>query len=1411
MLRPTADKVAKFAVLKRDVRAKGQHVASSHPSAGTESGAAQAAAKPPADDTVAQGKAANAEKMNDAKPKAFDKAAFVKAVQQAIAQQAPKNLDEADKFADSDKPEQVKKDVQGRVAQGKDASAHDIATTTAAPPDTSKAVEKKVVPLAPDRPPGTPATPDPGNAVPDKLPPSATDLSGGPRQVNQEMATAQVTEPQLAKSNEPTFNAALKQKHTAEQDSARGTPAMRAHESATLKGATTDAQHQGAAGMHVLAAARVTAGQKVGAGKQGAKGRDETRRAQVTAALQKVFDATKKDVEDILCGLDKKVDDQFTREEKAARDAFTAEHKQRMDAYKDKRYSGWSGKWRWVRDKFLGLPEEANQIFVVARDHYIARMQAVISDVADTIGRELDRAKARIAKGRDDLKAAVAKLPADLKAIGAQAADEFAGRFDELNEQVDQKGTDLVQTLATKYNDALKSVDDEIAAEKEKNKGLVAKAVDAVKGVIKTILELKNLLLGVLKKAASAVMLILNDPIGFLRNLVSAVGAGLKQFLKNIVHHLEQGLMTWLLGVTAQAGLTLPTSFDVKGILLMIAGLLGLTWQFVRSRIVRKIPERVVAAVETGVTLLMRIRKEGIAGLWDEIKERIGDLKHNLISKVTEFLIPTIIVAGIMWVLSLLNPASAFVRAVKLIIDIVQFIVERGRQVIDFVNAVLDAVIAIAKGGTGGVPGLIENALARSIPVLIGFLAALLGVGGIAGRIRKIFDAMSKPVAKAIDWVVDKIVGLVKKLWAKLKKVFDRAKKRFTDWRRRRKEQRDRKRRRDGKDDRSPAEQRKDLDAAVRDATRLIEQENATAKTVRKGLPAIKKRYDLTSIRLVEESADHYYVVAAINPEERTKTEPLSEDRFWYKMTEVSPPIKTISVPPPYSNLHQVHVPMQGNDPVTGFVINITAIPGDVHPDTASRYLGKAWSGSGGQNLAAARTAVVIGVNTFQRLDPAADMKGRSNVREGVAALEKPSQLLLAAFSFLWEPRWVNTKKGNQQVHIDEVRKAYKDLSGTEREAAIAANEKGLSGKIPFGVLREEVFLAKSTQRAVEILGRVNQQVYVLVTDADTGVTAPDQRGILAVYDEVLRDAASDPLLVIGGYRFEGFDWGARARSRERQLTELANNLDRAIKTAIGKAYPEVLYPAEPNLLMKVWERSTSRELKLVFQNTRLLARLRSRQGTVFGVGAGEGRSLGNWMKATYGLSVSHRPEASAATDPRPDDQSRGLTVYESQVLSYATGQTTRREQPDLAPDPMSAVIFQSQSMASAARVATEFVRGVPANERLRNDLFKNIFIHAEEVARLMSEDPRLTTGSAPVVAHFQALDRAVRDTLQAALAQAAPGDRKATTRAVNMAGHLTRRIIAALTGEELKGLWNELSPLLKEIVNDRPTPGAPP
>ncbi|MBO3679367.1 hypothetical protein J5X86_30895 [Streptomyces sp. NEAU-YJ-81] len=1444
---PGAD--PKFATLKKDVRRKKRSVASSHPPPRTEAGAAQDAARPPRDDEEAQGKTANAEKMNEAKPKDFDKDAFIRAVEKAIAEKAPKNLDEADKFADSGKADEVRAEVHGKVGQGKSDSAEQIATTTAAPPDTSAAVPKKVVPLTSDRPPGAPGTPNPANAVPDKLPPSATDMSAGPAKLKQRMVGAQVTEGQLQKSNEPTFKEALGAKKAAERHSEAAPGRMRGHEKKELNAATAQAKRLGAAAMGAMGAQRARTGQQVDRGKGGTKGRDEEKRTQVTTLLQGVFDTMKKDVEAILDGLDKLVDDQFGRGEKAARDAFTAEHQRKMDEYKDRRYSGATGKLRWVRDKFAGLPAEADKIFEEARDNYVRRMRQVISDVADTIGAELNRAKHRIVRGRSELQAAVRKLPADLRSIGQQAAAEFTDKFDELTQSVDDKGTQLVDTLATKYTDALKSVDDEIAAEKEKNKGLVAKAVDAVKAVINTILELKRLLLSVLAKAASAVMLILKDPIGFLRNLVSAVGAGLRQFLRNIGRHLQQGILSWLLGKTAEAGIELPPKFDTQGVLKMLASLLGLTWQSIRARIVRKVPkmEPAVAAAETAVPLVAEVRKRGVAGMWDDLKTRVGDLRKDLLDKVIAYVTPTIVVAGIMWVISLLNPASAFVRAVKLIIDIVRFIVTQARQIFEFVNAVLDAVIAIARGGQGGVPGLIEQALARSIPVLLGVLAAILGVGGIASRVKGIVRAMSKPVNRAVDWVIDKIVGLVKKVWSKIKSAVGKKKpkpkpKRRPDRkrpgsprRRKRPDQRRRpdrrrpKRRGDPKkkrpakrpDKRSAADKKRALDAAVRDATHLLNEEAATVKTVRRGLGPIKQRHGLTRIQLKKIAEGKYRIRVTINPSEDTPVETLSEDEFPYKIARAQGRMDVNRYGPTVAQLHEVKPAGQSNDPFIGFVVNMAAIPSEIesNPAVASRYLSTAWEvpGGGSEDMAAARTAVVIGVNAFEGLNPE---KNKSELSAAIGMVNPPNKLVAAVFGFVWTPRWVRVQGGREQgdAPLAEVRAKYRGLTTDGKRELAEKNESGLRDKkaLPYGVFRQQVLGSSYTKKAVDILSKANKQVHIVSQDADTSVSTTKGMGVLAAYTKVLGEMREHPLLTIGGYTFENFDWKKDADPRTVQLTTLSNQVDRAIREAIDKRYTQMLYPTEPNMLIKAWDKEGSPG---IFQDPRTQGLLEA-QGELYPIGGAEGRKLKIKLMELFGdgFSIVYAPLAGTTTSPAPGDDKRGLSVTPRNVVGAEHGEGL---DPRLGAEEIArrshrayALVLQSQSMASATRLAQEFILSTPKPQgvskkawaKLQAQLQDVVFVHVEEVVKLMADDPRRTVHSVVIRTRAKKLRQDAKHLAQTLSEAGTPQ----AGQVVEQARKVTRRIITALTADALKNVWGELAPLLTSIMEAERTGEGP-
>jgi hypothetical protein len=162
------------------------------------------------------------------------------------------------------------------------------------------------------------------------------------------------------------------------------------------------------------------------------------------------------------------------------------------------------------------------------------------------------------------------------------------------------------------------------------------------------------------------------------------------------------------------------------------------------------------------------LKNEGTGGLWKFIQGQIGDLKSMVIDTLQSFIIEKVIISGITWILSLLNPASAFVRACKAIIDIIMFFIERASQIAELINAVIEAVTAIASGAIGGAAKAIENALSKSLPVVISFMASLLGIGGISNKVQEVIKRVSQPIEKAIDWVIEQAVKFAKKIGKKL-------------------------------------------------------------------------------------------------------------------------------------------------------------------------------------------------------------------------------------------------------------------------------------------------------------------------------------------------------------------------------------------------------------------------------------------------------------------------------------------------------------------------------------------------------------------------------------------------------------------------------------------------------------------
>ena len=746
----------------------------SHPSARAKAAESENAAKGPGNEVASKAAANKVDEMGAQKPKGFDKAGFIAAVHAAIERKSPKTMKQVGDFTDSGKAAELKGEVIGNLAAGKEAAAGDIKAATSAPPNQAGIPPKPVTPMAPEAPGPRPADVKAGDAMPAPKPEAEVSLDHTKPETDKQLADANVTEEQVAESNEPQFHEAMDAKKEADAHAATAPKQFREGEQKKLDEAKGAAGAATIASLSEMHQSRASALGHVGTHKDAAKAKNEAERARVSAEIEGLYNATKKEVDDILGGLDPKVGTVFDQGEKSARDAFENDYKTKKDAYFDDRYSGLRGKWRWVRDKFKGAPPEVNAFIDQAKQLYVSKMETVISDVANIVEAELNRATARIAEGRKQITDYVNKQPKDLKKIASEAATEISSKFDALDQSVTDKGNDIVDDLADKYSAAAKEVDDRVNEMREENKGLIEKAKDKIKGVIEAIGKIKDMLAQMAAKAAAVIGDIIAHPIRFLENLIDALKQGFNQFVANIGKHLAEGLMGWLLGELGTAGITMPESFDLKGILHLVAQILGLTWENIRARAAAMLGPEVVGMIEQGVGLFQKIahifttlREQGLAGLWEMIQDKIGDLKAQVMDQIQDFVITKVITAGVKWILGLLNPVGAFIKACMAIYDIVMFFINHGEEIRVLVNTILDNLAAIVAGNIGAAANLVESVMAKAIPMIIGFLASLLGVGGIGEKVKEVINAVRKPINKAVDWVLKTVVKPVARLAAR--------------------------------------------------------------------------------------------------------------------------------------------------------------------------------------------------------------------------------------------------------------------------------------------------------------------------------------------------------------------------------------------------------------------------------------------------------------------------------------------------------------------------------------------------------------------------------------------------------------------------------------------------------------------
>ena len=677
---------------------------------------------------------------------------FKSNLKRAIAEATPqpKNESDAEKVIKTGATQASSK-LRGQLATEKNAAtgAMQTASSTEVPASSQPAPQAVNLQSEPVGQPPAPVSAAP--VVPAPLPAERLDYSSDRGSTNQMMVQNNVTNEQLQEGNDPAFSTTIEARSTAEKNEATAETKYRQGESKVqeqTKATATQALAKDLAGIHGIREQQIG---KVVAQQLSTKGKDAQERQNITDKINSIKNTTRKAVDDILNSLEKEASEKFEAGLKSAEKAYE-------DTFDEAKggIGTWLTTWGSDWDKLI------EKSLATARTEYLKQVDVAIDTVATLVDDKVKTAKQKVADARKEVENYVKGLGASVKEFGEEALKEVSNEFDTMGNDIEQRRDGLINKLTDQYKASYERMSAMENKLREENKSLWQRVYDATVGLIKKILEFKDMLLSILSRAVSVIGDIIAHPIRFLGNLVSGVMLGLKNFMSKIGTYLMKGIMDWLFGALAGAGLQLPDKFDLQGIISIVLQILGLTYANFRARAVAIVGEPVVAAIEKTAEVFKVLLTEGVSGLWRLIQEQLTNLKTMVLDAIFDYLKEKIIIAGITWIIGLLNPASAFFKACKAIYDIVMFFVNRGSQILSLVNAVIDSMASIAKGDISVAAVFVENALAKAIPVAIGFLASLLGLGDPSKPIRGFIDKAQAPVNKAIDWVINLAVKGVK-------------------------------------------------------------------------------------------------------------------------------------------------------------------------------------------------------------------------------------------------------------------------------------------------------------------------------------------------------------------------------------------------------------------------------------------------------------------------------------------------------------------------------------------------------------------------------------------------------------------------------------------------------------------------
>ena len=302
---------------------------------------------------------------------------------------------------------------------------------------------------------------------------------------------------------------------------------------------------------------------------------------------------------------------------------------------------------------------------------------------------------------------------------------------------------------------------------------LIAFVVEIVKIVVVVILEIMNfpfdLINNIIRRTIAAFHRIKNDPIGFLKNLLRAIKQGFIQFFDNILTHLMNGVVGWLMAELRDANVPAPTDFSLRGIIGWVLQVLGISMDAIWAKLAahpRIGPERVarlrsmIDTLEGIWTFIRDVQERGIAAIWERIQEQLSNLWNTVLDAVKNWIMERIVTQVTARLLSMLDPTGimAVVNSAIAIFNAIQSFIRYLRQMLEVINSFVNGVADIAEGNVTTAANYLERTMGSAMPIVVGFLANQVGLSGVGRRIAEIITSVRELVDRALTWLVNRAV-----------------------------------------------------------------------------------------------------------------------------------------------------------------------------------------------------------------------------------------------------------------------------------------------------------------------------------------------------------------------------------------------------------------------------------------------------------------------------------------------------------------------------------------------------------------------------------------------------------------------------------------------------------------------------